>query len=119
MKYKTNILYIHPYSGSPSHPREGRPYYLSKYLTKLDANVDVLTSSYTHLHRSITELNLPFHSESVDGINFVWLKVPFYNGNGFNRIRNMLSFGINFISKLGKLSIKSSPISSIISSSIS
>lgn len=95
MKYKTNILYIHPYSGSPSHPREGRPYYLSKYLTKLDANVDVLTSSYTHLHRSITELNLPFHSESVDGINFVWLKVPFYNGNGFNRIRNMLSFGIN------------------------
>ena len=93
MKDKINILYIHPYSGSPDHPREWRPFYLSKYLTKLDTKVNVLTSSYHHVHRSHIELKSPFYSKLVDGINFVWLKVPFYNGNGFNRIRNMILFG--------------------------
>ncbi|KGJ93581.1 hypothetical protein ND2E_2310 [Colwellia psychrerythraea] len=45
------------------------------------------------MHREIVEQNESFINKNVDGVNFSWIKVPSYAGNGLSRIKSMLTFG--------------------------
>lgn len=87
------IIYINHYSGSFNQAREWRPYYLSKALLKEGVNVSVIGASFHHLHRETYEQQEDILSRDIDGVDFTWLKTPFYKGNGIKRIINMLSFG--------------------------
>ncbi len=88
-----NILYYYHYIGSPTSPKEWRAYFLSKGFTANGHSVSVIGASNHHMQRDNHEQTENVVTKSIEDIQFYWLKVPKYVGNGFSRIKNMLSFG--------------------------
>jgi len=85
-----NILLINHYAGSVSHGMEFRPYYLAREWVELGHKVRIVAASYAHVRtrQPPTELS----SESVDGIEYQWLRTPPYSGNSAARAINIFTF---------------------------
>lgn len=87
-----NILLINHYAGSPLHGMEYRPFYLGREWVRLGHKVTVVAASFSHVRTKSPAFAGSKTVESMDGIDFVWLRTPAYVGNGAGRVRNMLSF---------------------------
>ena len=83
-----NILLINHYAGSLEYGMEYRPYYLAREWVKLGHNVTIVGANFSHLRIKQPQAG----EESIDGIRYVWLDTPVYQGNDIGRIKNMLSF---------------------------
>ena len=81
MKNK-NIWIINEYAGTPYHGMEFRHYYLGKEFVKLGYKVTVVSSSYSHLFKSLPKKR----KENIDGVDYFWLKT-FNYGNSHNKKR--------------------------------
>jgi glycosyltransferase involved in cell wall biosynthesis len=82
MKINNKTLWIiNEYAGSPYHGMEFRHYYLGKELDKRGYNVYIITASYSHLFYNKPEVKEDFTIENIDGINYVWVKVPQYTSS--------------------------------------
>lgn len=88
-----NILLINHYAGSPEYGMEFRPYYMCREWVKLGHNVLIVGGSQSHLRKQQPSKD----HENIDGVDYSWVKLYKYKGNGIGRI---LSMGM-FISKLG------------------
>jgi len=97
-----NILLINHYAGSLSYGMEYRPYYLAKEWTKMGHRVTIVAASYSHLRGKNPDIKREIQEEIIDGINYIWIKTPSYQGNGIKRAINMFSF----VGKLLKNSMK-------------
>lgn len=87
-----NILIINHYAGSRIHGMEFRPYYLAREWTKLGHHVTIIAASYSHL-RSVSPSQVGIACrEEIDGIEYFWIRVPRYKGNGVGRVLNLFSF---------------------------
>lgn len=73
-----NIWIINEYAGSPYHGMEFRHYYLGKEFVKLGHSVTIISASYSHLFRNPPRTEDRFTLENIDGINYLWVKVPKY-----------------------------------------
>lgn len=82
------ILLINHYAGSPEYGMEYRPFYFAREWRKLGHTVRVVGASYSHLRRK----NPAVRRERLEGVEFVWLPTPSYNGNGVRRALNILAF---------------------------
>ena len=87
-----NILLINHYAGSPTMGMEYRPYYMAKEWTAMGHNVTVILANNSHLRKYNPELSGNFFEQNIDGINYLWVKTPEYEGNGFGRVKNMFAF---------------------------
>ncbi len=87
-----NILYIDHYAGSPEMGMEFRPYYLSREWVKMGHKVTVIAGDYSHLRKNNPIVADDFQAESIDGIEYIWIKSGCYKGNGVNRALSMLCF---------------------------
>ncbi|SMO55333.1 Glycosyltransferase involved in cell wall bisynthesis [Balnearium lithotrophicum] len=95
---KKNIWIINEYAGSPYHGMEFRHYYLGKELTKLNYNVTIITASFSHLFRNPPKVDNKFRSENIDGINYLWIKVPKYsNSTDKRRVLKWINFTYSLI----------------------
>lgn len=110
------ILLINHYAGSIYHGMEFRPYYLSKEWVKMGHEVVIVAASFSHLRQKNIEMTAEVKEENIDGIRYIWLKTPEYNGNGFGRIRNMLTFIRKLYSYLPKITADFIPNAVIASS---
>lgn len=88
-----NILLINHYAGSPDYGMEFRPYYMCKEWVKLGHNTLIVGGSHSHLRKQQPAKR----TETIDGVNYSWVKLNKYKGNGLGRI---VSMGM-FITKLG------------------
>lgn len=86
------ILLINHYAGSFSHGMEYRPYYLAREWVKCGHKVTILAASFSHLRRVHPQLSSGSAVENIEGIRYVWLRTPSYQGNGAGRVFNMFSF---------------------------
>ena len=75
---KKTIWIINEYAGSPYHGVELRHYYLGKELIKRGYKVYIITASYSHLFINPPKICDKFYFENIDGINYIWTKVPIY-----------------------------------------
>lgn len=83
-----NILLINHYAGSPDYGMEFRPYYMAKEWISQGHNVMIIGGSFSHLRKI-----QPENSKNViDGIQYRWVKLNKYKGNGIGRIFSMFSF---------------------------
>lgn len=90
-----NIVLINHYAGSLEHGMEYRPYYMAKEWQKLGHQVTIIAATYSHVRshqpkahasqQTITE-------EMIDGIQYIWVKTPSYDGNGVSRVKNIFTF---------------------------
>lgn len=87
-----NILLINHYAGSPDMGMEFRPYYFAREWIKAGHNVSILAADNSHLRKRKVIIEKSFKEELVDGIKYIWIKTPEYNGNGISRVLNIFSF---------------------------
>jgi glycosyltransferase involved in cell wall biosynthesis len=86
------IFLINHYAGSPHLGMEFRPYYFSQEWTKLGHSVQIIAASFSHLRSQTPQITGEITEDSIDGLNYIWLKTPPYDGNGFRRVINIFSF---------------------------
>ncbi|MFZ1569039.1 MAG: glycosyltransferase family 4 protein [Thiolinea sp.] len=90
-----NILLINHYAGSPQHGMEYRPYYLAREWVRVGHQVHIIASAVSHVRSQSPVLNDQDRvDETIDGIQYTWLKTPTYIGNGIGRVKNMAAFVI-------------------------
>jgi glycosyltransferase involved in cell wall biosynthesis len=89
---KLLIFLINHYAGSPHLGMEFRPYYFGQEWTKLGHSVQIIAASFSHLRSQTPEITGGITEDSIDGLNYIWLKTPPYDGNGFRRVINIFSF---------------------------
>jgi len=83
-----HILYLHQYFNTPEEGGGTRSYEIARKLVKKGHKVTIITSS--------DQTNSP--EEIIEGINVVYLKVPYSNHMSFKRrLLSFLSFGIRAI----------------------
>jgi glycosyltransferase involved in cell wall biosynthesis len=87
-----NILLINHYAGNPELGMEFRPYYLAKQWVKQGHNVYIVAASYSHLRTKQPKISKSFNVETIDGINYIWIKTPSYSSSGIKRFINIFSF---------------------------
>lgn len=87
-----NILLVNHYAGSPKHGMEYRPYYLAREWVRAGHNVTIVAASFSHLRTQQPAIDRDWTEENIDGIRYVWLKTPEYQGNGLRRVWNMVAF---------------------------
>ncbi|OAD22041.1 glycosyltransferase [Candidatus Thiomargarita nelsonii] len=71
---------------------EFRPYYLAREWLKLGHRVRIVAASESHLRHQQPNVDGNIAHESIDEIEYVWLKTPSYHGNGVGRVLNLLAF---------------------------
>lgn len=87
-----NILYLDHYAGSPEMGMEFRPYYLSREWVKMGHKVTIFAGDYSHLRKKNPVVHKDFQAETIDGIEYVWIKTGPYSGNGAKRALTMERF---------------------------
>ena len=88
-----HITIINQYIGSPYHGMEYRHYYLAKNLMAQGYKVTLVSGSYSHLFSSLPKVTKSVLKENIDGIEYLWIKVPEYKSSkSIGRIWNMLYF---------------------------
>ena len=93
-----NILYLEHYAGSPEMGMEFRPYYLSREWVKMGHKVTIIAGDYSHLRKKNPEVSKDMEKQTIDGIDYYWLKTGTYEGNGVKRALTM----VRFCNKLNK-----------------
>jgi glycosyltransferase involved in cell wall biosynthesis len=104
-----NILLINHYAGSNIHGMEYRPYYLSKEWVKLGHNVTIVAASHSHIRTKQPDMVEKWTEETIDGIRYIWIQTPTYEGNGIKRIVNMMAFVKELMLNANHLSEKVDP----------
>ena len=86
------IMLINHYAGSPKMGMEYRPFYLAKEWQKNGHEVVIIAASQAHVRSKQISLSSDYQEETVEGVNYLWVKTPPYEGNGFARVLNMRVF---------------------------
>jgi glycosyltransferase involved in cell wall biosynthesis len=93
---KKNIWIINQYAGSKYHGMNYRSYYIGKQLVKSGNKVRIFAGSFSHLLRILPEMSSRSKEESIDGIDYVWIRTLRYTGSkSFGRIVGMFQFIFN------------------------
>lgn len=88
-----NILLINHYAGSPQHGMVYRHYYLAREWVSLGHNVMIVAADRSHLRSRHPELGgRDKWAETINGIQYHWLKTPVYHKNGIKRFYNIATF---------------------------
>lgn len=87
-----NILLINHYAGSIEHGRVYRSFYLAREWVNSGHNVTIVAASWTHLRDYQAEITKNYQEENIEGIRYIWLKTPKYQGNGVKRAINIFTF---------------------------
>jgi glycosyltransferase involved in cell wall biosynthesis len=87
-----NILYINHYAGSPEMGMEYRPYYLAREWVKMGHHVSIIAGDYSHLRKKNPAVTKDMQGQTIDGIDYYWMRTGSYEGNGFARALTMERF---------------------------
>lgn len=119
-----NIWIINEYAGTPYYGMTFRHYYLAKELVKLGYKVTIFTSSFSHYKlKQHLEVKSTFTKENIDGIDFIWVKMPNYRApKSLGRIRNWFLFALKLffipflkLDKPDSILVSSLPLQPIVS----
>ncbi|WDE99147.1 glycosyltransferase family 4 protein [Lentisphaera profundi] len=86
-----NIWYCNHYALDPKF-KNYRPYFLSSQLSAMGEKVTIIAASFHHLHKDTIQFKGDYCLKKVNGVNYLWIKTPYYKGNGVARIQNMLAY---------------------------
>ncbi len=103
---KMNIWLMHPTAGGPEIGRHWRAFYMAREWGKQGHRVNIIASNYHHLMLNQGKFS---GFTKIEGIDYYFVPVKKYHGNGLGRLKNMLDYALNFrklahvdLDKLGK-----------------
>lgn len=86
------IWIINQYAGSPKHGMTFRSFFLAKEFIK-HHKVTIFSASFSHVMSKPPKVSDTYTQENIDGIDYQWLKVPFYNSSkSLGRVLSMFVF---------------------------
>jgi len=95
---KKNIWIINQYTGSSYYGMNFRSYYFAKEFVASGHEVTIFTGSYSHLFFNYPKTDGMFTKESIDNINYIWVKVPKYKSSkSMGRVVNMFVFTMKLL----------------------
>ena len=103
-----NVWIINHHALTPDMSGGTRHYDFAKELVSRGYKVTIIASSFHYAkfeEMKVYDENQNYLQETIDGIDFIWFKTPSYSGNGFARVKNMLSFMFSVINKIPKLNL--------------
>src|SRR3989304_4922894 len=89
-----HVWIVNQYAYTPDHCTGTRHWSLARRLVEVGHRVTVVSSSFFHSARRETRLRPGelYRREMAEGVTFLWLRTPPYEGNSLARLRNMLTF---------------------------
>lgn len=87
-----NFLIINHYAGAPGLGMELRPYYFGRELIKKGHKVTIIASAFSHYRTVQPDISRQLNKETIDGIDYIWIKTPVYKKNNLKRFYNILVF---------------------------
>jgi len=90
-----NIWILNHYATPPDTPGITRHYDFARELIKLGHQVTIFASGFSHRTRREERLEgkQSYRRENINGLEFLWLRTfPYYGGNDWRRVVNMLSY---------------------------
>lgn len=93
------ILLINHYAGSPAHGMEYRPFYFAREWSRAGHQVLVVAASFSHLRQANPAFAGPLLREACEGVDYLWVRTPPYDGNGLARARNMTMFTLGLATR--------------------
>jgi glycosyltransferase involved in cell wall biosynthesis len=94
------IWIVNHYARSPDTPGGTRHFGFATELVKRGHQVSIFASSFGHRTRKEERLEgkQNYRRENVDGVEFIWVRTfPYYKGNDWRRVVNMLSYSFRVI----------------------
>jgi len=114
--FQKNILVVTHAGGSSKYGPNMRWYNLGLALNKLNIKTTILASSYFHKYVSLPKVENLFTYETINKIEYIWIKTKIYKKGGFYQVLNQLEFIIKsllvtkkILSNLPNTIIASSP----------
>jgi len=104
-----NIAIVNHYAGGPGFGMEFRPYYLAREWEKAGHKVIVVAASFSHLRSKQPAVGSAVKQDTIDGVEYLWLRINSYEGNGIGRILSIFNFTFKLYTKLGKALRKFKP----------
>lgn len=89
---KHRILILNHYAGSPRHGMEYRTFYFAREWVRSGHQVLIVAASHSHLRQVNPQVKGATARETLDGVDYLWVRTPSYRGNGLGRIANMLAY---------------------------
>jgi glycosyltransferase involved in cell wall biosynthesis len=87
------ILMLAHFAGSPGHGMVYGHYYLAREWVRLGHEVEIVSASFAHTRHRQPDCPGLSREERIDGIRYLWLKVPGYRPGGrIGRVANLLAF---------------------------
>lgn len=95
---KKKIWFINQAAGSPYHGMVFRTYYLAHEMVKQGHYVTIFSGSFSHNYFKLPETTGMFTIEMIDGIRYVWVKLPIYpQSKSIGRILAMFLFPLKLL----------------------
>ena len=66
---------------------------MARSWVELRHRVTIVAASRSHVRTVPPTLRGNYTRESIEGVDYIWLKTPSYEGNGPRRALNMFAFG--------------------------
>ncbi len=88
-----NIWLINHYAVPPQYYPLARQTYFAKYLREMGHTVTIFAASTVHnADLNLIEDKTPYRQETVNGVDYVYVRCHGYQGNGLKRIYNICEF---------------------------
>ncbi|ROV59357.1 glycosyltransferase WbuB [Vibrio ponticus] len=100
-----NILLINHYAGSPEMGMEYRPFYMAKSLAEIGHSMFILGADHSHLRKIVPKQGY----QTIEDVEYLWLKSKEYDGNGVGRVINIFSFLFEALRKASEIIAWSKP----------
>lgn len=87
-----HIVTLNHYAGSPLHGMEHRPYHLAHAWVRAGHSATVVAGTFSHLRVRNPDVQGNVVEEWIDGVRYVWVRTPWYAGNGARRVLSMAAY---------------------------
>jgi len=95
-----NIWILNHYATPPNTPGITRHYDFARELVKQEHHVTIFAAGFNHRTRREERLRKGqnYSRENINSVEFAWLRTsPYYGGNDWRRVVNMLSYGFRVV----------------------